>query len=637
MRQSLQLSPARHFLGILLGFCFVLPNAHPLSVRAQPLDILLLNDFSEFSEEVEGWRIAGDAWGLWDSTDLKHEPGKGVLMSFPAPDKASRVATNWVHGDLILELEYLIPKGSESGIFLQGRYEVKIADSWSVERPGTGDAAGISPRIDATRPAGRQEVEGHAPRANAAKAPGLWQHLRIVFEAPRFDGQGRKTSDARIVEVVHNGVTVQESVRLGGPTQGALFTDEGPAGPLVLAGVGAVAFRDVRYRHYEPVEPVTLSDVHYTLYHGEFSSLSEMTAAEPSFRGAAFGYVWDLFGRTADRIGVVWDGTIHIPRTGAYSFAMRFNWIDEIPYEEDAVAGQGQFMIGDQIVIDHTGSDSTASGRIVLSEGEYPVEFSYFKNRRLWRPIVFFRVEGPGMPAQYLNAHRTLPEPETSYPAVPVEAVREPYVLRSFAEYDSAAKTNVVSVGNPERIHYALDLDAGSLLAAWRGSFADVGSMWTGRGELQRAVPLGQTIYISDRSSVALLESADSAWPSTSDGNGFRFEGYSLDGDGRPAFRYAYDDITLTETFEPDAEGRWLTRRLTFDGESGQGDLWVRAAGGESVRERSPGIWDVDGQFFVRLPADGDVRLRHGNGLDELLVPVRFTGDEAMIAYSIIW
>lgn len=637
MRPSLQLSLDRHSPGILLPFCLVFLAAHAPSARAQPLDILSLNDLSEFREANDGWLIAGDAWGLWDSTDLERAPGTGVLMYVPESDDDSRLATNWTHGDLILELDYLVPKGSASGILLQGRYEVKIADSWGVERPHMADAAGISPRFDATRPDGLQEFEGHAPRANASKAPGLWQHLRIVFEAPRFDSSGRKTSDACIVEVVHNGVTVQESVRLGGPTKGALFGEENSAGPLVLGGSGQVAFRDISYRHYEPVEPVTLSNVGYSLYRGEFSSLSQMAATVPSMRGAAFGYVWDLFGQTADRFGAVWEGTIHIPRSGEYSFVMRFNWIDEIPYDEDAVAGRGHFKIGDEMVIAHAGSDSAAAGRIFLDEGEHPFEFSYFKNRRLWRPIVFFRVEGPGMPSQYLNAHRTLPEPETSYPTVPVEAIREPYVLRSFAAYDSTATTNVVSVGNPELVHYALDLDAGSLLAVWRGSFADVGSMWTGRGELQIAVPLGQKVDISDRPSMARLPNPDSTWPSSTEGNGFQFDGYSLDGEGRPAFRYDGEGVSISELFEPDVEGRWLTRHITFSGENRQGNLWIRAADGENVQERSPGVWDIDGQFFIRLPAGSDARLRSRNGLDELLVPVHLKSGEAAISYSIIW
>ncbi len=609
-----------------------------MSADAQMLRELSLEDLSAFESTSAEWSIAGDAWSLWDSENLELEPGTGVLAHARRPTGSGFIETSWGHGDLILELEYLVASGSESGIFLQGRYEVQIVDSWGIEQPSYSDAAGISPRFDEERPPGRQVFEGHAPRSNAAKAPGLWQHLRIVFEAPRFDADGRKSLNARVVEVVHNGVTVQEAVDLGGPTKDAIYTDEGPSGPLAFGGAGGIAIRNVRYRHYEPVEPVALSDVHYTLRYGEFTNLSEMLAAAPSASGAASGYVWDLFGQTADRIGVEWEGTIRIPETGEYLFSMRFNWIDEIPYDEDAVAGLGRFTVDDELVIDHTGEDSTSSGHIYLTEGVHPFTLSYFKNRKLWRPIVFFRVEGPGMPPLYLNAPRSLPPPETSYPAVPLDASREPIVLRSFAEYGSETVSNVVSVGDPTSAHYALDLDNGRLLAVWRGGFVDVGSMWTGRGELQHAEPRGQLLEFAKGPTVARLATEDAAWPRVSEIDDLRFLGYRLDGGGRPTFRYAgTGDFEMRDAFQPEQGGRRLLRRLTFSGSIRPDDLWIRVASGMNIQERRPGVFAVDAAYFVDISTDAGARLRTQSGREELLVPIRFSDDEAHYEYSIIW
>ena len=615
----------------------VWPSLAPAPARAQAqaqaLERMPLSDLSAFDDAGKGWRVVGDVWAHWDSPDLETEAGTGVVTVDPGSAAARDLVTSWAHGDLVLELEYLLGRGAVSGILLQGRYEVRIADSWGVDDPTFTDAAGILPVADGTAGVSK----GQPPRVNASKAPGLWQHLRIVFEAPRFDDDGRKTADARIVEVMLNGVTVQESVRLSGPTRGAPLQDERASGQLVFAGDGSggVAFRNIRYRHFEPAEPVMLSDMRYHLRRGEFSDLDEMRAAPLATEGRAAGYVWDLFGRTADRFGITWDGVIEIPRGGAYTFTMRFNWIDEIPYDEDAVAGKGLLQIGGETVVDHTGADSAASGSIHLQEGAHPISISYFKNRRLWRPIVFLRVEGPGMPGQYLNAYRTLPEPESSYPTVRVEPDDEPYILRSFADYDSVRKTNVISVGDPSGVHYAVDADAGSLLTAWKGPFADVGSMWTARGELQNAVPMGQRIMLSGRPTVAYLSGESDPWPASADD--LRFDGYTLDEAGRPSFRYIAGDVRVHDELLPEDGGRSIRRVLRFDGEAPQAQAWVLLAAGRDIRRRGQGVYSVDGAYFIEAAQNVQAQIRASGGEEMLVAPARFVGGTASVEYSIVW
>ena len=93
---------------------------------------------------------------------------------------------------------------------------------------------------------GQEGFEGTAPRVNACRAPGVWQHLRIEFAAPRFDTNGRKTAPARFVKVTLNDVVVQENVAVSGPTRSAAFTDEQPLGPLMIQGDhGPVAVRNI--------------------------------------------------------------------------------------------------------------------------------------------------------------------------------------------------------------------------------------------------------------------------------------------------------------------------------------------------------------------------------------------------------
>ena len=86
-----------------------------------------------------------------------------------------------------------------------------------------------------------------APRVNAAKKPGEWQHILIEFKAPRFESR-KRIEPAGFVKVQLNGELVHENVKLeSGPTSGALNKEETARGPLMLhGGMGAVAYRNIR-------------------------------------------------------------------------------------------------------------------------------------------------------------------------------------------------------------------------------------------------------------------------------------------------------------------------------------------------------------------------------------------------------
>ena len=152
-------------------------------------------------------------------------------------------------GDVEVHVEFMVPEGSNSGVYLQGRYEIQILDSHGKESPQHDDCGGIYQRWDDNRdPRG---YEGHPPRENAARPPFQWQSYDIVFRGPRFDADGNKVANARFVKVMHNGVVVHEDVELTGPTRGG-FTGEAAEGPLRLQGDhGPVAYRNVRVRRID--------------------------------------------------------------------------------------------------------------------------------------------------------------------------------------------------------------------------------------------------------------------------------------------------------------------------------------------------------------------------------------------------
>jgi hypothetical protein len=172
-------------------------------------------------------------------------PGQGVLVN-GADGRTVELVTEAEFGDIQAHVEFCIPKHSNSGVYLMGRYEVQVYDSYGVEKdkyPGI-ECGGLYPRwID------NKNVEGHSPRVNASKPPGEWQTFDITFRAPRFDADGKKTANAKVVKVVHNGKVIHENVELTGPTRATLWEDEKPTGPLRFqADHGPVAYRNLRVK-----------------------------------------------------------------------------------------------------------------------------------------------------------------------------------------------------------------------------------------------------------------------------------------------------------------------------------------------------------------------------------------------------
>jgi hypothetical protein len=200
-----------------------------------------------------GWTEAGGVALAGDPAQLALQPGSGVLVN--GNGRTVNLFSRLEHGDVEAHVEFLVPRGSNSGVYLQGRYEVQIFDSHGVAEPKHSDCGGIYQRW---REAEKKGFEGRPPRVNASRPAGEWQTFDVVFRAPRFDGSGRKIENARFVRVVHNGVLVHENAEVTGPTRAAAWEDERATGPLKLQGDhGPVAYRNVRIRKIEKVDPGT--------------------------------------------------------------------------------------------------------------------------------------------------------------------------------------------------------------------------------------------------------------------------------------------------------------------------------------------------------------------------------------------
>ncbi len=236
MHLNQRLHAAANF-GVLAGLAVLLAGC------AECTQVILgKGDLSNIRPPHGDWRSGGDVrLKAGDPTKFEILPGSGVVVNGES-GKTVDILTTAEYGDLRVQYDYMVTKGSNSGVYFMGRYEVQIFDSFGVTTPQHSDNGGIYQRWE-----NGKGFEGTAPRVNASKAPGEWQHAEVVFRAPRFDKSGKKVENARFKKVTLNGVVVHEDVEVTGPTRSAHYQDEQPGGPLMAQGDhGPVAFRNVK-------------------------------------------------------------------------------------------------------------------------------------------------------------------------------------------------------------------------------------------------------------------------------------------------------------------------------------------------------------------------------------------------------
>lgn len=179
-------------------------------------------------EDLAGWHRRGsDQPAGW-----KVEGGVAEIVG-----GTGDIVTNETFGDHKLHLEFRTPFMPEargqgrgnSGVYVQGRYEIQVLDSFGLEGLDN-ECGGI--------------YRQHRPKENACLPPGEWQTYDITFRAARLDDAGKVVEPARLT-VVHNGIVIHDNVAAKGATPGGTDENEGGTGPLLLQDHG----NPVQYRN----------------------------------------------------------------------------------------------------------------------------------------------------------------------------------------------------------------------------------------------------------------------------------------------------------------------------------------------------------------------------------------------------
>lgn len=193
--------------------------------------------------------VPADAFVLFDGKDLSQwikrnadEPAEWkVENGYMEVTRTGDIRTKDEFTDFQLHLEFWLPLMADchgqaranSGVYLQGSYEIQVLDSYGLDSKDD-DCGGI--------------YKTAPPMVNASRPPEQWQSYDVVFIAPRFDESGAKISEARTT-VLHNGVVIHHDREIPKPTGGEIQRDLAGPGPLMLQDHGnAVRYRNIWIR-----------------------------------------------------------------------------------------------------------------------------------------------------------------------------------------------------------------------------------------------------------------------------------------------------------------------------------------------------------------------------------------------------
>ena len=178
----------------------------------------------------------GTSWNAWTTRD--GDPSQWVVQDDGSVlVKGGDAVTKRDFGDFRLHLEFLCPvmekedgqARANSGVYLHGRYEVQVLDSYD-QAPAMNGCGAI--------------YSIAKPLVNASLPPGRWQTYDIIFRAPRYGPVDELLGNARVT-VLHNGVVIHNNLELPRSTPGGFERGSETMGPILLQDHGD----PIRYRN----------------------------------------------------------------------------------------------------------------------------------------------------------------------------------------------------------------------------------------------------------------------------------------------------------------------------------------------------------------------------------------------------
>lgn len=203
----------------------------PNAFLSAPSDAIVLFD----GKDLSAWKSArGDGEAKW-----KVENGAFTVVKGTGDIQTKQEFENYQ-----LHIEWMIPENitgesqarGNSGIFMQGKYEIQVLDCYNNETYVNGQAGSVYKQTP--------------PLVNAMRKPGEWNVYDIIYTAPAFKEDGTYRFPPRVT-VIHNGIVVQNNTTILGTTEYIGFPK------VVPHGAGPIVLQD----HGDPSEPISFRNI----------------------------------------------------------------------------------------------------------------------------------------------------------------------------------------------------------------------------------------------------------------------------------------------------------------------------------------------------------------------------------------
>ncbi len=216
------------------------PTVNPTGQNGVPSDAIVLFD----GTSLDGWERAQDRG---KATWVLNDDDKSMTVNRGDSDDNATIQSKKVFGSVQLHIEWKSPEKIEgkgqnrgnSGVFLQGLYEIQVLDNNDNDTYVNGQVGSIY----------KQSI----PLAKASVPTGDWNSYDVVYHAPEFNDAGEKTKSATIT-VLHNGVLIQDHYEIKGTTPYIGWPKNPPhgKGPIKLQDHGSpVSYRNIWVRELD--------------------------------------------------------------------------------------------------------------------------------------------------------------------------------------------------------------------------------------------------------------------------------------------------------------------------------------------------------------------------------------------------
>ena len=351
---------------------------------------------------------------------------------------------------------------------------------------------------------------------------------------------------------------------------------------------------------------------------GPITQLPDFSTLEVVKEGTTDSLVYKTLSERDERVAYIFEGKLQVPKAGDYLFTL---------LSDD---GSQLFINGDMLV-DNDGKHDyqPKTGLINLAEGSYDLKLTYFNFT--WGQGLSLLYEGPEMPKQNLVS-RVRTQNAGRRGEMVITPEESPEMIRSFVMHHGEKLTHAISVGDPDGLHYSLDLRRGGLLQFWRGSFADVTKMWLGRGQTQLLEPLAMAVPTNSGLLAAVLDNPEAAYPTQQDDDLLKLKAYDLNQADQPVFSYEVGSGMVSDHYQPE-EGE-LVRTISV--EESVANLYTRIAADDYIKAVGNGYYSIGGNYYIRLlDTTAEPIIRQSNGQEEMLFALTDAAKD--VKYTILW